>query len=84
MSNQERERDIERSTDDEARPVNPNTSGHSQPTDVGRTSGGGSLGHDQPEKVKDAADLRNVPHNNTGSRRDPVMPEDDATLKTKI
>ena len=49
--------------------------------DVGRTTGGGSLGHDQPEKVKRDTPLRN---NATGSDRDPVMPQDDATLKTKI
>jgi hypothetical protein len=49
--------------------------------DAGRTSGGGSLGHDQPKKVKREAPPRN---NATGSDRDPVMPQDDATLKTKI
>ena len=49
--------------------------------DVGRTTGGGSLGHDQPETVKRETPLRN---NATGSDRDPVMPQDDATLKTKI
>jgi hypothetical protein len=48
--------------------------------DVGRTTGGGSLGHDQPPDVKRSAPIRNA----TGSNRDPVMPEDDATLKTKI
>jgi hypothetical protein len=51
------------------------------PQDVGRTTGGGSLGHDQPEKVKRDTPVRN---NATGSERDPVMPADDATLKTKI
>lgn len=53
----------------------------SRDRDVGRTSGGGSLGHDQPDEVKRDAPPRN---NATGSDRDPVMPEDDATLKTKI
>jgi hypothetical protein len=49
--------------------------------DVGRTSGGGSLGHEQPPDVKRETPLRN---NATGNDRDPVMPRDDATLKTKI
>ena len=48
--------------------------------DVGRTTGGGSLGHDQPEKVKRDTPVRNA----TGDQTDPVMPADDATLKTKI
>jgi hypothetical protein len=54
--------------------------GHTKAEDVGRTSGGGSLGHDQPDDVKRDTPLRNA----TGSDRDPVMPADDATLKTKI
>lgn len=53
-------------------------SGH-PPTDVGRTSGGGNLGHKQPPEVEEQNNTRN-----TGSRSDPVMPADDATLKTKI
>jgi hypothetical protein len=48
--------------------------------DVGRTSGGGSLGHDQPADVKRETPARNA----TGDEDDPVMPRDDATLKTKI
>ena len=48
--------------------------------DVGRTTGGGSLGHDQPAEVKRDSPARNA----TGSDDDPVMPRDDATLKTKI
>ena len=51
-----------------------------RPTDVGRTSGGGSLGHKQPPEVEEQTNTRN----NTGTREDPVMPADDATLKTKI
>ena len=51
------------------------------PADAGRTTGGGNLGHDQPEEVKRDTPLRN---NATGSDRDPVMPNDDATLKVKI
>jgi len=48
--------------------------------DTGHTSGGGSLGHEQPEDVQEETPLRN----NTGSDEDPVMPQDDSTLKTKI
>ena len=51
------------------------------PSDAGKTTGGGSLGHDQPKPVKRDTPLRN---NATGSEDDPVMPADDATLKTKI
>ena len=50
------------------------------PTDAGRTAGGGSSGHDQPDDVKRDTPTRNA----TGSEDDPVMPADDATLKTKI
>jgi hypothetical protein len=57
-----------------------NPSEHSPPTDAGRTSGGGSLGHKQPPDVEEQTNTRN----NTGSRNDPVMPADDATLKTRI
>lgn len=76
-----------------------------KPTDVGRTMGGGSLGHAPAEDVSSQTGLRNNPpgaspgvdrlrkqHGGregnpgvaTGSEDDPVMPEDDATLKTKI
>ena len=48
--------------------------------DVGRTGGGGSLGHDQPETVKRDTPVRNA----TGAKSDPVMPADDATLNTRI
>jgi hypothetical protein len=51
------------------------------PADAGRTSGGGNLGHDQPDKVRRDLPIRN---NATGDEDDPVMPRDDATLKTKI
>lgn len=54
--------------------------GRTKDEDVGRTTGGGSLGHDQPDTVKRDTPIRNA----TGSDRDPVMPADDATLKTKI
>ena len=51
-------------------------------TDDGHTSGGGSLGHDQPEEV-----VRDTPTRNATDREataDPVMPSDDSTLNTKI
>jgi hypothetical protein len=51
------------------------------PADAGRTSGGGNLGHNQPDKVRRDLPIRN---NATGDDNDPVMPQDDATLKTKI
>jgi hypothetical protein len=50
------------------------------PHDAGKTSGGGSLGHEQPREVEEQTNTRN----NTGRRDDPVMPADDATLKTRI
>jgi hypothetical protein len=57
--------------------------------DDGHTSGGGSLGHDQPEIVEHDTPTRNATdseetRNTTGSESDPVMPSDDATLNTKI
>jgi hypothetical protein len=61
--------------------------------DDGHTSGGGSLGHDQPADVRRDTPLRNAKEreakrpsgkNATGTDADPVMPQDDATLKTKI
>jgi hypothetical protein len=52
-----------------------------RPSDAGRTTGGGSSGHEQPDKVRRDTPVRNNP---TGSDRDPVMPRDDSTLKTKI
>jgi hypothetical protein len=55
--------------------------------DVGRTSGGGSLGHDQPEDVADQTPIRNQSHVPPKSRQnatDPVMPSDDAAANTKI
>ena len=51
-------------------------------TDAGRTSGGGSLGHVQPDKVTREAPLRN----NADKREsdEPTLPSNDATLRTKI
>jgi hypothetical protein len=51
-------------------------------TDAGRTSGGGSLGHVQPDKVEREAPLRN----NADDRKsdEPTLPSNDASLNTKI
>jgi len=51
-------------------------------TDAGRTSGGGSLGHVQPDKVEREAPLRN----NADHRKsdEPTLPSNDASLNTKI
>ena len=62
--------------------------------DAGRTSGGGNLGHDQPQDVSEQTKIRNAverrPDSSAKDREagrlpsDPVMPDDDASLKTKI
>ncbi len=66
------------------------TKGH----DAGRTSGGGNLGHDQPQDVSEQTDIRNSTEQRPDSsakdrqagraKSDPVMPADDETLNTKI
>jgi len=71
---------IERDTDQTAAPAD-------HPRDAGRTSGGGSLGHDQPKDVADETHIRNQAgrRKDTGRQADdPVMPADDAALRTKI
>ena len=64
------------------------TAGTSQvPRDAGKTSGGGSLGHDQPKDVADQTNIRNQAgrREDTGRQKDdPVMPDDDQSLPTKI
>lgn len=64
-----------------------------RPTDAGRTSGGGSLGHSPVDDVQEEAPLRNnaternrATHrtNVDNSNDDPVMPSDDSTLNKKI
>jgi hypothetical protein len=65
-----------------------------QGRDAGRTSGGGNLGHDQPHDVSEQTDIGNSrkrrPDSSAKDREagrlpsDPVMPDDDATLNTKI
>jgi hypothetical protein len=65
--------------------------GH-EPTDAGKTSGGGSLGHDQPARVTEEAPIRNHPSPRDDGREapdrkrpdDPVMPSDDSALNTRI
>jgi hypothetical protein len=59
--------------------------------DVGRTSGGGSLGHVQPDDVTREAPIRNQAEKRPSERddafdqdEDPVMPANDSTLNTKI
>jgi hypothetical protein len=57
------------------------------PRDAGKTSGGGSLGHDQPKDVADQTNIRNQAgtRKDTGRQSDdPVMPSDDQSLPTKI
>jgi hypothetical protein len=76
--------DVPRSIDDKLRPTLDEDARRGErddaATDDGHTSGGGSLGHDQPADVERDTPIRNA----TGSDADPVMPADDATLNTKI
>jgi hypothetical protein len=60
-----------------------------RPHDVGKTSGGGSLGHDQPQDVAEQAPIRNQADDRRKqpedtADHDPVMPSDDSALRTKI
>ena len=50
--------------------------------DVGRTSGGGSLGHVQPDKVTREAPLRNNAEERESD--EPALPANDPTVKVKI
>lgn len=45
-----------------ARPAHPATSGHSQPVDAGKTSGGGNSGHDQTDEAARQSRIRNEGH----------------------
>ena len=59
----------------------------SAPTDVGRTSGGGSLGHKAPPDVNEEGPIRNQPtppRPKGDGEEDPVMPSNDSALNTKI
>jgi hypothetical protein len=89
MANDDRKRD---EAPEETHPIDPPVGGDERyrlespddagaPTDVGKTSGGGSLGHVQPDKVEREAPLRN-----NAERREsdePTLPKE-STLKTKI
>ena len=66
------------------------------PSDAGRTSGGGNLGHDQPDDVVRETPIRNDPRAREeapprdekdaqrDANRDPVLPADDPSLNTKL
>lgn len=68
--------------DDEQYRLGADRSHRDQASDAGKTSGGGSLGHIQPDRVEREAPLRN----NAEKRDDdePTMPSKDASLNTKI
>lgn len=50
--------------------------GSGQPTDAGKTSGGGSSGHDQPDDVNQQTEIRNQKRatGSTGGQRDTPDP----------
>ena len=52
------------------------SSGQSQPADAGKTSGGGSSGHDQPDDVNAQTEIRNQKRSTgqTGGQRDTPDP----------
>ena len=91
MPNDERKQD---ETPDQPHPIDPppadderyrlgaERSGRENPSDAGKTSGGGSLGHVQPERVAREAPLRN----NAETREDdePTLPSKGSSLNTKI
>jgi hypothetical protein len=51
-------------------------------SDAGRTSGGGSLGHVQPDRVQREAPLRNNAQEREND--EPTLPKKDATLNTTM
>jgi hypothetical protein len=53
------------------------------PTDAGRTSGGGSLGHAPSRDVREESEIRNNPPR-PHDDEDPVLPSNDAAVNTKI
>ena len=91
MPNDDRKRD---DTPDQPHPIDPPPADDQQyrleaerkqrgsVTDVGRTSGGGSLGHVQPDKVEREAPLRNNPETREGE--EPTLPSKESSLNTKI
>jgi len=91
MATDDRQQD---DTPDQTHPIDPpvpeneryrlNTEGQDRGsvTDVGRTSGGGSLGHVQPDKVEREAPLRN--NADTRESDEPTLPSKESSLNTKI
>ena len=69
-------------TDDERYRLDDQHGERGNVSDVGRTSGGGSLGHVQPERVEREAPLRN--NADTRENDEPTMPSKESSLKTKI
>ena len=69
--------DVRNVGNDPLRQQPPDPASTPAPTDAGKTSGGGSLGHDQPPEVEEQTHTRN-------RARDPVMPDDGSTLRTQI
>ena len=65
--------------DDERYQLDPN---RQNATDAGKTSGGGSLGHVQPERVAREAPLRNNPESRDDD--EPTMPSKKSSVNTKI
>jgi hypothetical protein len=61
---------------DQQRDPDENMSGRSQPGDAGKTSGGGSSGHDQPDDVNKQTEIRNQNRSTgrTGAQRDTPDP----------
>ena len=70
-------RDVRNVGNEPQRQPHPDPAAPSAPTDAGKTSGGGSLGHDQPPEVEEQTHTRN-------RARDPVMPDEGSTLRTQI
>ena len=54
--------------------------------DVGRTSGGGNLGHKPTRDVAEQTPIKNQGEDRDAAEpeSDPVMPSNDSTLNTKI
>lgn len=68
--------------DDERYQLDADRGRQGSPSDAGKTSGGGSLGHIQPDRVEREAPLRN----NAEKREDdePTMPSKESSVNTKI
>jgi hypothetical protein len=68
--------------DEERRQLNAPRPDQPGSRDAGKTSGGGSLGHVQPDKVQREAPLRNNPEGRESD--EPTMPSKESSLNTKI